>query len=173
MPLFPTSQVADVVGATGIPPDIIVVRGYVGGADPLEYANRLLTQAGQAPIPAHAPLDTLLQSANAPGRIYLSAELDCWVEVNDWDAMVIDQVAEQDTDRTDAFTVWLRARDLNTQVPLRYRVVSNAFVDTRAGNFISGRLLEDFMSSGDSSNVVWDEQLYGPTTGLISRTRCF
>lgn len=190
MPLAPrpiSSPLVDDVQGEGIPPDVIVVRGYLGPPlDILVQAQAILnaysgvTGVGQitaatitavtnASLPPGTPATP---PAHAPWRIYLSAALDCWVEIEDWATNVVRVFPEVDSNRQESHTVWLRLHRDERGCPINYRVVSVKELITR-DNFLSGRLVEDFMSREESSNVVWDEQEYGPTTGKKSKTGCF
>lgn len=191
MPLMPnpiSSPLVEDIQSEGIPPDVIVVRGYLGPPhDVLEQARRILevyqaagiTQIQNADMVADiaaveaanaGPLGT--RPANAPWRIYLSAVLDCWVEIEDWATNVVRVFDEVDSDRRESHTVWLRLRRDEHDCPIHYRVVTVSQLSSHDG-FLSGKLVEDFMSQPESANVVWDEQQYGPTTGKSSRFGCF
>ena len=80
---------------------------------------------------------------------------------------------EVDSNRQETHTVWLRLRRDGRGNPFDYRVVVRQGRCTTHDNFLSGKLVEDFMSREESSNVVWDEQQYGPTTGKKSTSGCF
>lgn len=167
---IPASPLVTDVQGIGIPPDTIVVQGYVAEFDPMEEANRLLALDGKAAVNPPAALATLLGTPNLPGRIYLSARLDCWIEVDRWTDSVVRVFNEENSDRLESSTVWLRTRTI-AGVPIRYRVVTVEILDVKDG-FLAGRLVEDYMSRAESGNVVWDEQQYGPTTGKYSIIKC-
>ncbi len=59
-----------------------------------------------------------------------------------------------------------------TGLLIRYRVVSIRVLNDEDG-IVSGRLVQDYMEKAESSNVVWDEQQFGPTTGKKSVGNCF
>jgi hypothetical protein len=128
--------------STGTPPDVIVVRGYPG--DP----------------------------AVTPWRIYLSARLDVWIEIDDVKQSFVRSFPEVHPNRQEAQTVWLRRREVKTGIRIRYRIGSVQEVDEEQF-FLSGRFVEDFMSRSESEQVVWDEQQYGPVTTAASFRRCF
>jgi hypothetical protein len=169
-----TSPLVTALLGEGIPPDTIVVRGYTAAVDPLAYANELLAAANPAlgPIGPTAADLAFLTGNNGPGRIYLTGRLDCWIEIDDCARSVVRVFPETSVDRRDASTIWLRARDPNTHLPIRYRVVSVRVLDQEDG-WVSGRLVEDYLTKAESNNVVWDEQAYGPTTGKKSSGGCF
>jgi hypothetical protein len=171
VPMFPTSALVDDVQREGIPPDTIVVRGYLGTVDPLDYANRLLVAAAQPQMLPSNELLNLLGGDQAPGRIYLSARLDRWIEIDDGFRCILRVFTEQSLDRLESYVVWLRKRDGRGQ-RIRYRVVTVEELDPDE-TFVAGRLVEDYMSRGEASNVVWDEQQYGPTTGKKTGQYCF
>jgi hypothetical protein len=168
---IPASPLATDMQGQGIPPDTIVVRGYVATVDLMEDINRLLVANGNNAINPPAAVNALMGTNNLPGRIYLSARLDCWIEVDRWEECVARVFEEENTDRLESSTVWLRART-PAGVPIRYRVVTAEILDDNDG-FLAGRLVEDYMSRTESGNVVWDEQQFGPTTGKSSTKRCF
>lgn len=177
MPLIPVASplITDMRAALPdamMPPDALVVRGYPGPAtDVLRYANRILGAYGinaAIDVPAHEAAGA---PANAPWRIYLSARLDCWIEIDDWGASVLRADRETDTDRRDSWIVWLRRRNADGN-QAHYRVVTTDWLGDDDG-FLSGRLVEDYMTRGASNNVVWDEQQFGPTTGKLSTKHCF
>jgi hypothetical protein len=192
VPLIPTSASITALqnaplapGQTGFPPTIIV-RGYPGPPiEVLQQAGQILAAFGAPAIPANvyavlglpqpAPPPAAQPAqppANCPWRIYLTARLDCWVEVPDWGACVAFSRPEASTDRVDAHTVWLRTTDANNN-PQRYRVVSTQELDGEFARFVSGKLVENYLDHAASGTVTWDEQQFGPTTGKLSSNRCF
>jgi hypothetical protein len=175
MPVNPVSPLAAGLAGEGIPPDVIVVRGYPAPFDPLAEANRLL-EARHAPPPAFVPIavqevTALINGNNAPGRIYLTGRLDCWIEVDDWGASFVRAIPDNDSDRRDAFTIWLRQYDQHGH-RIRYHVGTRRELDPRR-SFVAGQLVEDFLSGSESRQGVWDEQQYGPVTYTASLGRCF
>jgi hypothetical protein len=181
VPNIPTSPLIRDLQAAGqsMPPDAIVVRGYVGPpSDVLEEANRILGAHGKTLIDiadiaaVRTNSGAMLPVVNGPWRIYLSARLDTWIEVEDWGRDVLRCVAETNTDRTDAYTVWLRSRDPDRCCAICYRIVTVSEICKDDG-FVAGRLVQDYMSRDESSNVVWDEQQFGPTSGKPTKTNCF
>jgi hypothetical protein len=154
-------------------PETIVVRGYPGPpSDVLWQATAILAANSKDQIDPADIADIIANpDESSPWRIYLSARRDCWVEVENWGRDVQKVLTETNADRLESFTVWLRARDAHG-VPVCYRVVTIDVLNEEDG-FISGRLVEDYMRQGASSNVVWDEQQFGPTTGKASTKRCF
>lgn len=186
MPLFPqhpnesglVTQIRAAIGDTPMPPDAIVVRGYLGSpTDVLRQANRILAAYqidNQIDVAAHEAANHQAAGppADAPWRIYLSARLDRWVEIDNWEECVLRVDPDNNTDRRDSWIVWLRRHALQDEAPIRYRIVTIG----RLGDdddFVSGRLIEDYMTREASNNVVWDEQQYGPTTGKLSNKYCF
>jgi hypothetical protein len=184
----PTPFITDLRAAgLGIPPDAIVVRGYLGPpSGVLEHANAILKAHGKTEISPgditainkftglgeRAALPKGLKLNQLPWRIYLTARLDCWVEVPDWGTNVL-HVQPQNTDRLQAFTVWLRRHKKGDGCcPIRYRVVREEKLDA-GDEFLAGRLVEDYMTRSESSNVVWEEQRYGPQPTTASLKHCF
>jgi hypothetical protein len=174
-----------------IPSDAIVVRGYLGPpTGVLEHADAILSAFGKSIPASHiktvndftgVPLGGDGKPAPPTGvdydklqwRIYLTARLDCWVEVPDWGTNVIHVQPEQNTDRLQAFTVWLRRHtDKERCCPIRYRVVREGKLE-KTDDFIAGRLVHDYMTRSESSNVVWEEQEYGPQPTTASLKHCF
>lgn len=188
MPLIPTSNAFTDLRASAVAnnetglADAIVVRGYLGPpTEVLEQANAILAalapQQG-VPAPPQIPANVIQNlaanaGARSPWRIYLTPRGDCWMEVPDWGRCVARVLPETSTDRVDAYTVWLRTRNSATAEPERYRVVTTEGIDSDGDRFVSGRLIEDYMSRRAAGNVAWDEQQFGPTTGKISIFRCF
>lgn len=188
MPLIPTSNAftdlrasAAANNETGLA-DAIVVRGYLGPpVEVLEQANAILASyvppqgaAAPAQIPANV-IQNLAANAGAasPWRIYLTPRGESWVEVPNWGRCVLRVAPETSTDRLDAYTVWLRTRNSANSEPERYRVVTTEELDRDGDRFVSGRLVEDYMSRRAAGNVAWDEQQFGPTTGKLSIFRCY
>jgi hypothetical protein len=189
MPLIPVQSdlVRDIravlPGAETMPPDAIVVRGYPGGPfDVLRQANRIFAAyngvLGDPQINVQLYEDQFPPAGgpppgNSPMRIYLTAELNCWVEIDDWGASVLRVDAENSADRHDASIVWLR-RETPPPEPQRieYRVVTVKELG-EGHDFVSGPLVQEYMTRSASNNVVWDEQQYGPTTGKLSYQHCF
>jgi hypothetical protein len=163
-------------------PDTIVVRGYLGPpTEVVQQAIRILAAnpppAGQGIQLVQIPAAWLRNiegqpAVDSPWRIYLSPDGDCWVEVPNWGRCVAHVRPEVSPDRVDVFTVWLRTQDRNGR-PERYRIVTTEALDPDNERFVSGRLVEDYMTRRAAGNVAWDEQQFGPTTGKISIFRCF
>lgn len=183
MPIIPTSDFiqglrinAAAHGDTELP-DTIVVRGYPGPpTDVLYHARAILSDHGaQLSAIDDADIDAVGAGGNrrGPWRIYLSGRRDSWIEVPSWERHVVFERLERNTDRVEAYTLWLRAREPGGGPLIHYRVVS---IDTLSGpddEFVAGRLIEDYMAQGGSNMVVWDEQQFGPTTGKPSTKHCF
>jgi hypothetical protein len=181
LPPISTNFITDIRAAgLEIPPDAIVVRGYLGPpTGVLEHANAILAAYNLPGIDpaAIAGIDNLNAAPGpppdtAPWRIYLTGRLDSWVEIPDWNTCVVHVRQDPNTDRVQAFTVWLRTTNPETCCPIRYRVVT---IDELGPDdqFVAGRMVEDYMARTESRKVVWDEQEYGPTTGKRSTKYCF
>ena len=96
------------------------------------------------------------------------------MEVEDWKNHVVHVQAENNTDRLQAFTVWLRRKKKDGDCcRIHYRVVNEDKLG-EGDTFLAGRLVEDYMARGDSASVgVWDEQGYGSLPTAKSLKHCF
>ena len=94
------------------------------------------------------------------------------MEVPDWGTNVVHVREENNTDRRDAYTVWLRRYTADEKCcRIHYRVVSEARLGKEDG-FLAGRLVEDYMARGESSSPVWEEQGYGSLPTAASSKHC-
>ena len=159
--------------------DVLVVRGYLGRSDLGDQTVALASKAlGAYPADVAAITAALGRDelkAALPWRLYLSPRLDCYVEFESADVLAW-RLEDQEANREDAYTVWLRTRkalpgDPASTVPVAYSVVETAPLQSATG-YVRGGLIEDYMTRPESRNVVWDEQEYGPTTGKSSYRTC-
>ena len=146
-------------GAAGIDGDLINAINAFTGLNPNEA------------LPPDFPN---LDINRLPWRIYLTARLDCWVEVPDWGTNVVHVQEETNSDRLQAFTVWLRRySDDRECCRIHYRVISEGRLE-KDDRFLAGRLVDDYMARGDSASLgVWDEQGYGAVPTAKSLKHCF
>ena len=175
----PPGGTSQIVGMLNIPSDAVVVRGYLGRSDAISKAVALIAplvdgaQIDGNPVPAdcaNAVKDHLLASAGEtptelPWRIYLSPDLDCYIEFLETD--VIAHQLEDEADREDSYTVWLKPRASSDP----YRLVDMQPL-TAANRYIRGDLVEDYMQQAGPGSGVWDEQDAYLRAGKPTYTNC-